>query len=32
MEDCCAGSSDICAPLADIALHCGCEEEAIVHA
>lgn len=31
MEDCCAGSSDICAPLVDIALSCGCEEEAIVH-
>lgn len=32
MEDCCAGSSDICAPLVDIALSCGCEEEAIIDA
>lgn len=32
MEDCCAGSSDICAPLVDIALSCGCEEEATIHA
>jgi len=31
MEDCCAGSSDICAPLADIALSCGCEKEAPIH-
>ncbi|MBC2667771.1 ArsR/SmtB family transcription factor [Novosphingobium piscinae] len=26
MEDCCAGSSDICAPLRDVALACACEE------
>lgn len=32
MEDCCAGSSDICAPLMDIALTCGCEEESPLHA
>jgi DNA-binding transcriptional ArsR family regulator len=25
MEDCCAGSSEICAPLAEIALGCDCE-------
>lgn len=31
MEDCCAGSSDICAPLVDIALNCGCEEETTLH-
>jgi len=31
MEDCCAGSSDICAPLVDIARSCGCEEEANIH-
>ena len=27
MEDCCAGSSEICAPLMDIALVCDCEDE-----
>lgn len=32
MEDCCAGSLDICAPLVDIALNCDCEEDAAIHA
>ncbi|MES2301666.1 MAG: helix-turn-helix domain-containing protein [Pseudomonadota bacterium] len=27
MEDCCAGSSDICAPLVDIALSCDCDDK-----
>lgn len=27
MEDCCAGSSDICAPLAEIVLACDCEDD-----
>lgn len=27
MEDCCAGSSDICAPLMEIALGCDCDDE-----
>ena len=27
MEDCCAGSSDICAPLAEIASACECDEK-----
>lgn len=26
MEDCCAGSSEICAPLAEIALACDCDD------
>lgn len=27
MEDCCAGSSEICAPLMDIVLNCECPED-----
>lgn len=27
MEDCCAGSSEICAPLVDIALACNCDNQ-----
>ena len=27
MEDCCAGSSEICAPLMELALVCDCEPE-----
>ena len=27
MEDCCAGSSDICAPLVEIALACDCDDK-----
>jgi len=32
MEDCCAGSSDICAPLMDITFTCDCEEESAIYA
>lgn len=27
MEDCCAGASDICAPLIEIALACDCDDK-----
>lgn len=30
MEDCCAGSSEICAPLAEIALACDCDDKDIL--
>jgi len=32
IEDCCAGSSDICAPLVEIALACDCEDEEKINA